>query len=352
MRRLLKLVLQAVVIVAVACTSAHNVYEVPKFRVEEKINFKLLTEDQLWGGQSSIFKYGELLAVVTFSKADETWLHIFKSSGEHLGDYIHTGRGPEEILYVSRAHLSGSILYLMAPMDKKMLAVDLSKIVDGGDEMITQTDLVDDSNWLFYSFPVSRGNTVGIYHPRTLDENCYDSGRICLFDSEGKIVSSYGDSPYDDYSPAAREFLELAMSNQVISPDGKHLAITQCVGAVLELFSIDNAIRCNKTMFFVKPEFEETGNTVGINEESVAGLGRPCADDDYLYCPYDCENRYDEASANCLFSRIAIFRWNGSAEKIINTDYRIDSLTTDDEGETFYAVVSDPDRREYLARLK
>lgn len=342
----------AAVILAAACSSPKEKYAQPKFPEEEARTFELLTEDQLWGGTVKIFKYGDILAVVTLGASDDSWLHLYSVDGDSVGDYIMSGRGPFETAYVSCAYLAGGLLHLMAPMDKKIISVDLSALLTSGLENAVMEDaFIDSSNWLSYDFPLPDNRIIGIYSSKIMGDVPYEKGRICIFDESGELVSSYDDSPYAEFSPAGRNYLELAASFKSVSPDGKHLALSTCVGAVLEIFSIEGEVKHVKTSYYVEPKFEEKGRSVQTSVKSIAGFGYLYGGNEHLFAVYDGKTSFKDKS-KVWFRDIAIFDWNGKPQKLIKTGWSIDAIVTDDDGETFYAVVSDLDKRVYLARLK
>ena len=341
----------AAVILAAACSTPKEKYAQPKFPEEKITAVELLTEDQLWGGPAYIFKYADILVVVSSSKDSDCWLHLYSTDGRFFGEFVRTGRGPKEFSGVSQAYMSGPMLYLMSYMSKTTLVVDVSRVLEDGDGAVSRWVSPDDSNWLSYAFPASAGNVVAIYRPKVNCDIPYDPARICLYDFEGNAVSAYNESPYSDLSPRGRSYLEFAMACRTISPDGKHLALAANVGAVLEIFSIDKEVNHVMTSYYVDPQFEENGNNVHTNVKSIAGFGYLYGGNEHLFAVYDGKTSFKD-KRNGWFRNIAVFDWNGEPQKLIKTDWSIEAIVTDDDGETFYAVVSDPDRREYLARLK
>lgn len=342
----------AAVVVTAACSSPKEKYTQPEFPKEESKTFELLSDDLVYGGVIHLYKYEDILVIVTYSTRSDCFVHLFSKDGNLLGDFVREGRGPKELSDASQSYMVGPTLYLMSCMTKTMLAVDVSKLMDKGNDAVYLLEAPDDSNWMAYAFPVSSGNTITVYDPKLKgDIPPYEHARICLYDSKGNIVSSYNESPYSDFSPRGRSFLEFAMACRAVSPDGKHLAISANVGAVLEIFSIDNEVKHVKTSYYVEPQFEEKGRDVLTNEKSIAGFGYLYGGNEHLFAIYDGKTSFKDKS-KVRFRDIAIFDWNGKPQKLIKTDWSIDAIVTDDDGETFYAVVSDLDRRVYLARLR
>lgn len=344
--------LLAVVILTAACSSPKVKYAQPKFPEEEARTFELLTEDQLWGGTVKIFKHGDILAVITHGATDDKWLHLYSLNGDSIGDYVVSGRGPFEVDYVSGAYLADGVLYLMDSVDKKIISVELSVLLTGDlENAVSEDALVDGSNWLAYCFPLPNKRIIGVYSPKIMGDIPYEKYRICLFDETGKLLSSYNESPYSEYSPIGRSYLELATSFKAVSPNGRHLALSTSVGAVLEIFSIVDEVKHVRTSYYVEPQFEEKGRSVQTSVKSIAGFGYLYGGNEHLFTVYDGKTSFKDKS-KVWFRDIAIFDWNGKPQKLIKTDWSIDAIVTDDDGETFYAVVSDPERHEYLAILK
>ena len=341
----------AAVVVTAACSSLKEKYTQPEFPKEESKTFELLSDDLVYGGPVRLFKYEDILVIVTYSTRSNCFVHLFSTEGELLGDFVHQGRGPKELSDAIQSYMTGSKLYLMSCMSKTTFAVDISKLMDEGDDAVSVFESPDDSNWLEYSFPASAGNVAAVYRPKVNGDDPYALARICLYDSERKVVSSYNESPFIDYSMRGRSFLEAAMACISMSPDGKRLALATCVGAVLEIFSIDNEVKHVKTSYYVEPQFEEKGRDVLTNEKSIAGFGYLYGGNERLFTVYDGKSSF-KGKRNDRFRNIAVFDWNGEPQKLIKTDWSIEAIVTDDDGETFYAVVSDLDRRVYLARLK
>lgn len=344
-------VLLSVAILTAACSSPKEKYTQPEFPKEESKRFELLSDDLVYGGPIRLFKYEDILVIVTYSTRSNCFVHLFSMDGKSLGDYVRQGRGPKELSDASQSYMTGSVLYLVSYMSKTTFAVDVSKLMDEGDDAVSLFDSPDDSNWVSYAFPVSSGNTIAVYDPKVKGDIPYDLARICLYDSDGNVVSTYNESPYSDFSPRGRSYLEFAMAISTISPDGTHLALAANVGAVLEIFSINNEVKHVKTSYYVEPQFEEKGRDVLINDKSIAGFGYLYGGNEHLFAVYDGKTSFKDKS-KVWFRDIAIFGWNGKPQKLIKTDWSIDAIVTDDDGETFYAVVSDLDKRVYLARLK
>lgn len=351
-RTIVEIILFAACLVGFAsCATEHRIkYEAPRFEEVLSASFELLSEDQPWGGTSKIYKYGDVLAVLTsepaFSEKPGTWLHIFDLAGNRLSDLIAYGRGPFDAGTITRADQKEDLLYMLDYSGSKLLTVDLATVVADGYGAVDSFDIPQE-NRLASHFVLPGGNVLRIHNPSFNEpDSLY---RIQLYSREGMLLCKDDHSPYTECDAKTRFYFETASSRQAISPDGRHLAIAIGAGAILEIFTIENtSVSDVVTKYFIKPELARTPDGVSINETTVAGFNYLFPTDGLLYAAYDGENFFGKSSP--VYKNITVFDWEGNALKEIRTDYRIESFCTEN-GKEFYAVVNDAEGRAFVAKL-
>ncbi len=334
-----------------SCTTEHrNKYEAPRFEEVLSASFELLTEDQPWGGTSKIYKYGDVLAVVTsepgYSEKPGTWLHLFDLDGNRLSNLIAYGRGPFDAGTIIRADLKENLLYMLDYSGSKLLTVNMATVVADGYGAVDSFD-IQQENRLASHFVLPGGNVLRIHNPSFNEpDSLY---RIQLYSQDGTLLCKDDQSPYSECDAKTRFYFEAVSSRQAISPDGRHLAIAIGAGAILEIYTIENrSVSDVVTKNFIKPELARTPDGVSISEKTVAGFNYLFPTDGLLYAAYDGESFFGKSSP--VFKNIAVFDWEGKALKEIRTDHRIESLCTEN-GKEFYAVVNDAEGRAFIAKL-
>ena len=338
----------AIMFLALSCGREEIKFEAPRFNTSEIREFEIITGEQLWGGMSKIFKYGDIIAVVSYENGNpSTWLHLFNLDGTILSNMLTMGRGPLDAVYIKDAYLSDNMLYMFDYSDRKMISVDMSKVRDDGYAVLDSYKISGNGRLNYYA-KTSNGSILCKYDPR-MDGQTDSLGRMSLYSSCGDLISMWNESPFSSKEPSVRWYLESPASRQAMSEDGDKFVIATSTGAVLETFSLShNKIKQIVTKYFVKPVIEKSGMNVSFGEKSIAGFGDICAKNKYLYAVYDGENYLSDSVLK--FKNIAVFDWKGNALKEIRTNFRIESICTEDE-KTFYAVINDKERRAYIAKL-
>lgn len=114
-----------------SCADGERKYAAPKFGEVMSAQFQLLSEDQMWGGLTSIYKYKDVVAVMAYDfYTPSTFLHFFSLNGEHLDDMVLVGRGPFEVLSTPKTFLRDSTLYLVDIIGQKQISVNLERVVE------------------------------------------------------------------------------------------------------------------------------------------------------------------------------------------------------------------------------
>ena len=357
-RRISLFVVMAAALFAAACNSSKEIeYGKPVFKEESSGKFEILTGKPFWGGVPQLFEYRDLLAVVACeeTKPTNTWLHIFDKQGNRLSDLICVGRGPKEIIGIIAAgsYMVRDTIFMFDYFGHKVVKVDMSKVLT--DSTLAYKGFpFEKEQYLYSSYSVCGGNTLNYYAIFTKPgaKKSENSHRFVLKNPQGAVVSTLDDNPLEVY-PEIRYDMEVGQAWRNLSPDGKHLAIAFGFGAILETYNMEKGIRQESVSYFVKPEAESHNGLMRHTEKTIMGFNGLSSSNEMIFSSYDGETRI-EGSKNkkLLFTKIAVFDWKGHPLRVIDTDYRIESVCYDKAEDTFYAVLSDIERNTYLGKMK
>ena len=182
--------------------------------------------------------------------------------------------------------------------------------------------------------------------------------RMELCDGSGNVLSSWNEFPVIDDD--RKRFNMYYQDRIAVSPDETHLAVATTLGGILEIFSLkDNIIRNVTTEYFIEPDFAVNENGgYSFNDNTVDSFNDISATDDRIYAVFGVGVRLKENFAKPLdeqeliYTDIAVFDWEGTPERLIHTDYRIEKLCLDEDADMLYTIVNDIEGNAWLGRIK
>lgn len=280
-------------------------------------------------GDSSVFAIGLL---------DGKWLHEYSiETGMPIGHSLLPGQGPDDLL-------GGSSLRIV---DDQKIVYDLGnnaiKIFDADSRLVSAIPTADhnavweawwlnDSTFLtcapyVYNDKMARGIYLNKYNP---------------ISKSSETIFAYEDMP-----EALKDKPEVLCHQftSIISPDGKHFATATTIGGVLEIFDIES-----DRLIPVAGEYlfnVEHDNEGWVIEDGLEfGFSTLAADNEYLYGVYSGTNDTKD------FTRIGVWKWDGTPVKLIETDAVILAMALRTDDNTLYAI-TDTDKYDLrLSRLR
>ena len=333
--------------------SQHNGYSLPKFAVKDRASFVIVGEE-LFGINSSVdlIPYKEWLILVAYNAENENCLHLFNKNGELIKSAIKIGRGPGELLFALNASFDkeqGIITFFDINIGKKTLAIDIDSLVES--ERFEDAILAEYRE-LHYPL-LSRLTSKGRMDFNGVLPLGKDTGPRFVYND----VSTNDTLTYDAY-PALlgddiwdRFYLYDANTMMEMSPKGDKMAICSRWCGVLETFTIESGIDPISTSYYVEPRYlgDRNGGGMDLTDETVFAFADIFATDSLLYCGFDGEST-PATNRSMWFTKVAVFDWEGTPLKEIQTDKRIEQICVDEDGRVF-ALISGDSGEFFLARL-
>lgn len=277
-------------------------------------------------------------SVVVFGLMDGKWLHEYSTeSGNSIHHSLLEGQGPDDILQGLNLKIAGNRKSIYD------LGNNAIKIFDADDKMVSVITMPGGrTTWEAWSLTDSMFITCGPFiYNNQMARGLY----IEKIDSAAKESQTL--FAYEDMPEALKEHPEV-MCHQftsVISPDRKHFAIATTLGGVLEIFDLesDKLIPILGEYLFKVRHDKDGWVIVGETEFGFSSL---VADNDFLYGVYSGTN-----DANG-FTKIGVWKWDGTPVKLIETDTNIIKMDLHTEENTLYAITQKEGDDLRLSKLK
>ena len=339
-----------VIVVIVALQSCReDLYSPPEFPLEKESAFELLSDVLYFNIVSDIWEYGDYLLVCAYDRKNNRFFHVYdKRTGAYIDSYVSRGRGPGEIFFGHmNTSFNGGVISFFDVMSGSVVDVSVDSMASGRVNM--EEKVLQMSSGTFYVGKVKDGY-VCVMSKNPYQESVPGESRFELRDEAFNIVDK------SDFAPALtpeQMFVMYVHSSYAVSPDMTRFCIASEQGAILEIYTVDSAIRNNVVKYFYEPDFDVLYGTYDFNERTVLGFSDVFATNDRLFTVYDGEvNPFRNGGDRQMFTRIAVFDWDGNPLELIHTDYSIDKIAYSEAENTIYAAVADSDRIMYLAKME
>lgn len=345
------------ILAAAACLSCEdgNGYREPEFLSERTAGFELIGETLPMSSVGDIHIYGDYILVCGLDTVSGNTFHVYsKESGERLMSSIQFGGalGRTYTGYEMTTFMKGTMSY-MDRLDNKVLRFSVDDMLREDVPTVSQSMIVRLwSNTLIWDF----GERY-LYLNNTYTDSLSGTSRLELYDkSLGRIVSASDIRPIEN--PYLGECVYSMVSGDV-SPDGSKAVFGTWRGAILETYSIMDSIRLISLNRYIEPlvkillRHNHRSHHYEHMEQSRLGFRDIFAGNDRIYTAYDGINKVKYMPEDApMFTRVAVFGWDGQPIELISTGMEIGRLCCDEKENTVYAVTKDRDGRLRLGRLQ
>ena len=327
-------------------------YHEPKFEVNERKNFEVLTNHlDLYKVIYGFHVYENLFVIVNFNP--NGFVNIYdRERFELIASAVPRGNGPLEMTGCTWTYLNkkdGKLVLFDAPT-KKTLLVDINKLIENESDCVEKYDIKIPPKRREAFYPMKDG-WVLMNRPQIGRTSENELARFMVFNQDSTLLCKY--DGYPDVSENLLAPLYVLNHPIAFSSDGNRFAIGTENGAILETFEISgNRIIPLSTKYFYECDFDNYGNDKSPSR-TILGMIDLEADDHRIYGIVDFENRYCDyfdSTEKLFHNKIAIFDWEGRPIRLINTDHTITKIAID--GEIVYALVKMEDGGRQIARLK
>ena len=345
------------ILAAAACLSCEdgNGYREPEFLSERTAGFELIGETLPMSSVGDIHIYGDCILVCGHDTVSGNTFHVYsKESGERLMSSIQFGGDPGCTYagYEMSTLHNGTMSYV-DHIENMELAFSVDDMLHQNVPTVMQSFILrPGSNIRTWSM----GEQL-LYLNNTYTDSLSGTSRLELYDkSLGRIVSASDIRPIEN--PYLGECVYSTVSGDV-SPDGSKAVFGTWRGAILETYSIMDSIRLISLNRYIEPlvkillRHNHRSHHYEHMEQSRLGFRDIFAGNDRIYTAYDGINKVKYMPEDApMFTRVAVFGWDGQAIELISTGMEIGRLCCDEKENTVYAVTKDRDGRLRLGRLQ
>lgn len=279
---------------------------------------------------------------IIFDKAADSHIaHLISTGGNHLASFGNIGQGPGEFLYPETVSIVGNKIYVYDFRQCMTHILDRDSIMCG----VVQDNYIDCKKTLIdgvYRF----NEVVQISNDEYIGFGMTDKGRI-MYVKNDSCLFNYTDFPILVEIPDHNTSLWNSYACYGVSPDRKHIVVTNGIGMAFEILTIDGCeIKSHVVKGFHKPVYEMAQGAippcVTSTEESFEGFRAISLTTDGFYaCAGGSYPDYSERSA------IYFFDYDGNLRQKYRTDSDIDYLASG--GSRLFAITHD-DKDDYVLK--
>ncbi|MGV8096490.1 MAG: BF3164 family lipoprotein [Mangrovibacterium sp.] len=272
----------------------------------------------------------------------ETHFHKYNiHTKKKIGECIHWGSGPEEMLYPKVFQQADSILWIYDKNRRRMMSYSKEHFLYSNNPMSLS---IINFNETFDKAAVSaNGQIVSIVLSP-------ESQRISFYNKEGTRVKTSGEFPECGLTLTPVETIESFLCNISIHPQDGRICLSYNRTDLLEFYDSDGILKKRihgPDHFF--PVIAQGKKGEGIGVYSIEGKTRdgyfsPVAFDNSLFLLYS-GKFFDRNDTMYLVNQIFVFDWDGNPIKRFILDIPIFWFTVDEKQKKIYGLTDVPDFR-------
>ncbi|MGN0201776.1 MAG: hypothetical protein ACI399_02585 [Candidatus Cryptobacteroides sp.] len=331
----------------ISCSGGDGEYRAPIFKQEARLDFEILGEEFL-GSPSNIVATDNYLLVSGYTRNGGPTFFVFDKNGNPVRSGINYGRGPAETIsgYINMS-VGGDTVQYNDIQTGWRLAFSLEEFLKDG-TLEVQMETLDLPGWCTYAMQTPKGDEIRLIS-RSGKKDLDLPQRAILLETQSACYE------YDEPAIEDREIAFFASLQRSIaySPDWTRMVVSGVPGFILEIFSLEGGIRRTVIKRFLPPAVTLANGTYTQNDEYVFGGGNLCTTGEYIYSSYDGEHTAKEFRASgrkcLLYDKIAVFDWEGNPEVLYKSDYRIMSLSVENDT-TVYACLETMDGKHFIGK--
>lgn len=312
-------------------------YMLPVFKHQEVARVTLFKIDKPLASVFSVNVFGDYLFVG--SPVDNFYIHIFnKHTGAFITSAASKGRGPGEFVnYVRSLDTVKDTIYVSeGSSDRPVYLYNLMDFVNKANNFRT-IDISGCSRSYLGLFPVKEG---------FLSAPATKGDRFAIHDKSGKMVSIYHKFPDLGVELDTLHLWKMIQlrTGLAVKPDRNKFAAVTMLGAILEIYSIENnKIRLEKELKFYPPKIviNRSDSRSRIHPDCMIGFWNAVATNDFIYTIFSGKTERDFQSTPLLADFVYVFDWEGNPVKSYTVPCKIKRLSVNEQTKRAYITTVD-----------
>lgn len=312
-------------------------YGIPVFKHTQVAQVTLFKTDKPLASVFSMNVFRDYLFVG--SPVDNFYIHIFnKHTGEFIQSAAPRGRGPGEFVnYVRLVDTIKDTIYLSeGSSDRPVYLYNLTDFVNKANNF-RKVDISGCSRSYLNIFPANEG---------FLSAPATKGDRFAMHDKRGKMVSVYHKFPHLGVELDTLHLWKMIQlrTSLAMKPDRNKFAAVTMLGAILEIYSIENnKIQLEKEMKFYPPKILLNTSTSRsrIHPDCIIGFWNAVATNDFIYTIFSGKTEKDFQNTPLLADFVYVFDWEGNPVKSYAIPCKIKWLSIDEQTKRAYITTVD-----------
>jgi len=331
--------------------SSKNEMLLSSFPKTFKGHFEILSSELIgYNYINDMFVSRDYVIVTCYDMESRTFVHLFDKKDFRSRDFIREGRGEGEMVYGSQSYtLVDNQIIIVDPKQNRQILFNIDSLLLKGIDS-WEIDYVDVPKWNYAIHYLGDCSYFCLNERPPLSKDTSSVHRLGIY-RDGVCVS------YDDWAPIEDMFMRFR-SSVITKIDVNHarqrVVLASPYGSEMEILSVKNGV-LDRLGFcsYEKTDFKgEKG--IEYNENTISGYGDIHSTDDFVIGVFDGHKSLDiktKVPVVDMFKEICIFTWNAEPVARVSADVRVETICYDDTEKNFYAVITDVEGREFLARL-
>ena len=297
-----------------------------------------------------LFPIDSTLIVLGWDLSTETCIHTYTLPRMEKRDYLHRGRGDNELMYFFQSpYIRGNQLYLHN--QQKVISVDIDSMLIAQKEVITP-HLPLSENGIHYQREINNKSFEVILSSPLVGKEQFPRFRVT--DEFDNILAENWTWPRED--PVWR--WEAYMQHLLyFSPDSsRFVTATRANGGIIEAFSFPRLERLAYKEYFL-PEFTTSASTTHTSikyKHKRDGFIDLYTTNEEIWAIWDGATDWsipNEERHYPTMNTIALFDWDLNLKRIIKLDYNGDNLAYDETINVLYLIALNKIGYKYLGRV-
>lgn len=252
--------------------------------------------------------------------------------------FLKKGRGPKECIVIDLYKYKKKEFYVYGKSLHKLLMFNLDSLINNNNYSPEIFKLKDNGNYISV-LPVNENLYIGTGNLKT--------GRYGILKKGTNIKTKYS-FPKDGAKYSIREKSAAYGSELDIKPDMKKFVSSTNIGAVLEIFSINNnTIKKIRDLHYFYPKYNIIYGGEGLGyaaqyyeKDNIFGFTDVYTTNKSIYTKYSGKKLIRKKDFYTLSTgkHILVYDWKGNPKKHYELDYHVEYICVDDNETAMYAI--------------
>ena len=297
-----------------------------------------------------LFPIDSTLIVLGWDLATETGVHTYTLPGMERRDYLHRGRGDNEMMHFFQSpYIQDNQLYLY--WQDKAISMDIDSILLSQKEIISPV-LPPSSKWIRYKREIGGKCFEMVSSSPLVGREQFPRFRVK--DEFDNILAENWTWPREDPVWRFRAYIQHLL---YFSPDcSRFVTATSTNGGIIETFTFPCLERLAYKEYFLS-EFTTTASTTHTSikyKHKRDGFIDLYTTNEEIWAIWDGATDWsvpDEERPYPTMNTIAVFDWNLNLKRTIKLDYNVLNLAYDETSNVLYLVALSRTGDRYLGRV-